>query len=302
MAAIAEAEADDFSVGEDLSVTDNYVRGSADERAARQAAAMGHRNYIAHHAALLHAENQRIAAQLNTGAVQMAGMAPAHWRQPVSEFGQPVPRSSGVATSGSAIMENRKGAIHAVDNHTWRREPAPPEPPLEPANMSAAQALKAYEDLKRDMARYSDRCLRRPFVLPQERAAFDACVADSGVLNARKAALEARLRSLGVQVEPALSPAHGPPETTDTPPFPPPTRISGFTSHGAEQVNGRDGHGVNDRALQDAVANPIGPPKFEPDQYGGTYKYVGKDATVALNKDGQVVTAWANSRNGWRNP
>lgn len=29
---------------------------------------------------------------------------------------------------------------------------------------------------------------------------------------------------------------------------------------------------------------------------------VGKDATVVLNKDGQVVTAWANSRAGWRNP
>ncbi len=234
LAAIAEAEADDFSVGEDLSVTDNYARGSADERAARQAAAMGHRNYIAHHAALLHAENQRIAAQLNTGAVQIAGMTPAHWRQPVSEFGQSVPRSSGVTTSDNAIMENRKGAIHAVDNHTWRREPAPPELPLDPARMSAEQALAAYEDLKHDMARYSDRCLRRPFVLLQERAAFDACVADSGALNERKAALEARLRSLGVQVEPAPSPAHGPPETTDTPPFPPPTRISGFTGHGAE--------------------------------------------------------------------
>lgn len=59
---------------------------------------------------------------------------------------------------------------------------------------------------------------------------------------------------------------------------------------------------MSNPAMQDAVANPIGPPKFKPDQYGGAYTYVGKDATVVVNKDGQVVTAWANSRSGWRNP
>lgn len=52
----------------------------------------------------------------------------------------------------------------------------------------------------------------------------------------------------------------------------------------------------------ETTAHPIGPPQFVPDQYGGRYEYVGKDATVSLNKDGQVVTAWANSRSGWRNP
>lgn len=76
-----------------------------------------------------------------------------------------------------------------------------------------------------------------------------------------------------------------------------------MTEHGADRVNSRDGgHGVSDSALQDAVEHPIGPPQFVPDQYGGRYEYVGKDATVSLNKDGQVVTAWANSRSGWRNP
>lgn len=43
--------------------------------------------------------------------------------------------------------------------------------------------------------------------------------------------------------------------------------------------------------------------QFKVDELGrGAYVYVGKDATVVLNKDGQVVTAWANSRAGWRNP
>jgi hypothetical protein len=41
---------------------------------------------------------------------------------------------------------------------------------------------------------------------------------------------------------------------------------------------------------------------FEPDQYGGSYKYFGEDAEVILNKDGQVITAWAKTRDGWRNP
>lgn len=54
--------------------------------------------------------------------------------------------------------------------------------------------------------------------------------------------------------------------------------------------------------MQDAVAHPIEPPQFMPDQYGGTWRYIGKDATVSLNENGQVTTAWANSRNGWRNP
>jgi hypothetical protein len=39
----------------------------------------------------------------------------------------------------------------------------------------------------------------------------------------------------------------------------PPTKITGLTGHGAEQVSGRDGHGVNDTALQDAVSNPTQP-------------------------------------------
>lgn len=135
LAAITEAEADDFSVGEDLSVTDNYVWDSPGERAARQAAAVGHRNYIAHHAGLLHAENQRIATQLNAGAARMAGMAPAHWRQPVTEFAQPNHRNTG-AQKPADTTTNRKGAIHAVDNHTWKQgpdqpPPPPPKPPVE---------------------------------------------------------------------------------------------------------------------------------------------------------------------------
>jgi hypothetical protein len=47
--------------------------------------------------------------------------------------------------------------------------------------------------------------------------------------------------------------------------------------NGQEQVSGRDGGvGVNESALQDGIDHPLGPPTFRPDQYGGTYTYIGK--------------------------
>jgi RHS repeat-associated protein len=72
--------------------------------------------------------------------------------------------------------------------------------------------------------------------------------------------------------------------------------ITGFTSHGLEQVLARDGVGVSDQALQDAVSSPL---EVIP-QADGAVKYVGQDATVVLNEDGEVITAWANNKAGWR--
>lgn len=89
---------------------------------------------------------------------------------------------------------------------------------------------------------------------------------------------------------------------TEEPPFEEPEEITGRTEHGEQQIQTRDGHGVNDDAVNDAVQNPTKPPRYIPDKYGGTYRYVGKDATVNLNQDGQVVTAWARNSSGWRNP
>ena len=55
---------------------------------------------------------------------------------------------------------------------------------------------------------------------------------------------------------------------------------------------GRDGGlGVSDSAMQDAVEDPT---EVVP-QANGTYRFVGKDATVALNGAGQVVTTWARN-------
>lgn len=182
----------------------------------------------------------------------------------------------------------------------------PPAPPVDPKDMAEAQARAAWDAVNHDIARWNARC-GCTFALPDEQAAYDACIADRGPLLERQVAIKARLNDLGVPIaggESAPPPTREPPQATeDTPPFPPPTRINELTEHGAEQVNGRDGHGVNDSALQDAVAHPIGPPVFELDEKGrGAYAYVGKDATVILNRDGQVVTAWANIPHGWRHP
>jgi hypothetical protein len=77
-----------------------------------------------------------------------------------------------------------------------------------------------------------------------------------------------------------------------------PSEMTGFTQHGLEQAMTRDGGlGVSDSAMEDAVQNPT---KVVP-QANGTCQFVGKDATVVLNKDGQVVTTWARNRAGWRN-
>lgn len=75
-------------------------------------------------------------------------------------------------------------------------------------------------------------------------------------------------------------------------------KITGYTKHGTEQALGRDGGiGVSNKAITDAVNNPVKPPI---PQSGGTTKYIGKDATVVLNQDGKVVTTWANSSAGTR--
>lgn len=289
--AIAEAEADNFTVGEDLSVTDGYVSNSPTVRAVRQAAAVGHRNYIDYRAALVTAENQRIAAELNAGSAQMAGMAPPHWRQPVAEFVQP---------DTGAITPNHKGTTHAVDNHTWKQDPASP---VDPKDMTEAEARAAWATVNADIADYNARC-GRVFVLPNEQAAYNACVAAKGPLDERQAAIRARMKDLGVPIE--NEEAAPPPASKgkdDLSPFPPPTEITGVTGHGEQRIQfGRDGHGVSDEAMQDAVAHPTDPPSFRPDQLGGAYEYEGKDAVVVLNEDGQVVTAWPTNRNGWRNP
>lgn len=78
--AISAAEADNFTVGEDLSVADNHSHTDPATYAARMSQAQAHLGYIEHHAGLLEAENERVATQLGAGASQMGGMVPATWK------------------------------------------------------------------------------------------------------------------------------------------------------------------------------------------------------------------------------
>jgi hypothetical protein len=186
--------------------------------------------------------------------------------------------------------------VRAVDNHTFKQAPAAPFP-VDPKDMTADQARAEWAKVNAEIQAWNARCGVEN-VGPLPPAQYSACVASRGPLLERQAAIRARLGQLGIPVE-GQDPA--PPATAESP-FPPPKQINGITDHGRERIEGRDGHGVNDRALQDAVEHPIGPPEYASDQYGGNYTYVGKDATVILSKDGKVITAWANSRDGWRNP
>lgn len=267
--AVEDARAAGFEVGEDLSVADRMSGGSAAQRAARQAAAEAHAANIGGRAAQLVSADAQVASRV-TAAVAGVG----------STFPQ-VPATN--------------GQVRAVDNHTFKQGPGLP---VDPKDMTEAEARAALAEVNAEVDAYNARC-GRTFILPTEQGAYDSCLADKQVLLDKQAAIRARLHDLGVPVEGEETAQH--PETAE-PPFPPPQHVNGLTEHGAQRVYGREGHGVSDDALQDAVRNPTRPPKFVPDQYGGTWRYDGKDATVCLNKDGQVTTAWPNGSSGWRNP
>jgi RHS repeat-associated protein len=74
-------------------------------------------------------------------------------------------------------------------------------------------------------------------------------------------------------------------------------KITGFTKHGINQAISRDGVGVSTRAIAEAVKNPI---KVVVER--GATKYIGRDATVVLNKAGKVITTWARNSAGKRGP
>jgi hypothetical protein len=128
--AISDAEADDFTVGEDLSVADNRYREDPANYAARMAQAQAHLAYIEHHAGLLEAENQRVATQLGAGAGQMEGMVAATWQSPK-------------AGPDDTIVDDGRGMpnIQIVDNRTGPL-PADPPPPPPPAPPQTGEPIK----------------------------------------------------------------------------------------------------------------------------------------------------------------
>ena len=75
-----------------------------------------------------------------------------------------------------------------------------------------------------------------------------------------------------------------------------PQVISGYTRHGLNQAISREGVGVSSRAILDAFKNPLG----IAGQSGGRFVLTGADATVIVNSEGQVISAWATGSAGLR--
>jgi len=74
------------------------------------------------------------------------------------------------------------------------------------------------------------------------------------------------------------------------------------TTHGRESVEQHNGHGVSSDAPNDAVQNPQIVEDDVDDLGRHATTFVGNDALVILNDNGQVVTAWPTNRNGYRYP
>ena len=77
-----------------------------------------------------------------------------------------------------------------------------------------------------------------------------------------------------------------------------PTTITSYSDHAVTQISSRDGGiGVSQAAVNDAFVNPVSI-QYVPSKYGPTFKYIGKDATVVVNSEGNAVTTWATNSGG----
>lgn len=181
--AVQDAHNAGFNVEEDLSVTDTRTSRTFAEQAARQAQAQALAGDIRQRATQLIGVEHEVAAKIATAT---APLTPSASTNPQSHrrYRHRCPTT--------------KPQIHAVDR-SWKQDPPSPMPG-DPKDMTAVQARAAWDAVNADIARYNARC-GRTFVLPNEQAAYDACIADKGSLFERQAAIRARLGELGVPVE-----------------------------------------------------------------------------------------------------
>ena len=77
-----------------------------------------------------------------------------------------------------------------------------------------------------------------------------------------------------------------------------PTKITGFTKHGLNQIISRNGHGVSNKAILDTIKNSTSLTKQG--FFKQSFKFTGKNSVVILNKYGKLITAWAKKSIGWR--
>jgi hypothetical protein len=78
-----------------------------------------------------------------------------------------------------------------------------------------------------------------------------------------------------------------------------PDNLVGYTKHGIDRALFRDNVGVSTESILDTWNNPI-KVKFKVDNSGKSFKIYGKDSTIVINPQGEVVSCWAKRKEGHR--
>lgn len=166
LTAIAEAEADGFEVAESLRVTDTR-RYDITTIQARNRVLAEHADNIQWNASQLLATDTLIGERLRNKAREL----------------------DGVTFDGAD-----NGTIQAASfGDGFKQSPGP----LDPSLMSRAEALAAWEQLRAAIASHDSRCsvaIVGPLPIPQ----YNACQAEKAMLEAERAALQARLADFGI--------------------------------------------------------------------------------------------------------
>jgi DNA/RNA non-specific endonuclease len=257
----------------------------------------------------LHTANVKTATLINNAATittdartQIAGIQ-SEWERDkaaVGAFSNTPAGQAALATAGQTRVQEATGVITDAVNRFGQAaagvqaagfdlpmKMGPGDLPLEPqfgddpSNMTASQAQSAYEDLKREIDAHNAR--------PPAPGTESQYNAEAASLNARKAALEARLRQLGVRLDPAPAPGSTPaprPPSTQTPPGDPGYQPAGpVPSGGIRSVeSGRPG------AWNPELNAPLPNTRYYVD--GGRYIFDtdanGLTKTVHINIEGPV--------------
>jgi hypothetical protein len=78
-----------------------------------------------------------------------------------------------------------------------------------------------------------------------------------------------------------------------------PENLVGYTKHGMDRALFKDEVGVSSQSILDTWNNPV-KIKFEMDEYGGKFNIFGEKSMIAVNKNGEVITTRASTKQGYR--
>ncbi|SON63577.1 hypothetical protein MSIMFI_05108 [Mycobacterium simulans] len=128
--AVDDGRAEGFDVGEDYSVTDRALGGSAEFRATRRAAAQGHAAFIRHRAAALVAKDHEIATQIAAATNGIDSLT--------------FDEAPGI--DDTIVDDDKHSGIQPVDNRTFKEAPNPaPDPP--PGGWSSDPLMRAAQKI-----------------------------------------------------------------------------------------------------------------------------------------------------------